>query len=217
MVNTSRSLNIPIAGTLERSMRHMPVETYSVKYVVDSTDSKFHYKWIKSLIGTTIRVSIAGLFSVATAWYSLTHLGAGPDSSDPIANQVEDLHYANEFQLREKIVSYGSLTENWDKDGAVAPHETVITDVLTFLDDRPADIPLPLPEIGIDGDVGIYWDFGDANIFAEVIFRGNGEYEYYAVMGTPNNISTDCGDEGVVGVSGWPADMIEILRGQSIG
>ena len=44
------------------------------------------------------------------------------------------------------------------------PSQEAVNDALTFLDGRPGDIPPPYPEEGTEGDVGIYWDFRDAQV-----------------------------------------------------
>ena len=118
----------------------------------------------------------------------------------------------SESELREELLSYARLDENWDGNGAKAPSQEAVNDALTFLDGRPGDIPLPYPEEGTEGDVGIYWDFRDAQVFAEVTFEGDGTYAYFAVRGVPGAVAEKYGNDAVDVVGPWPDDILRILR-----
>ena len=87
-----------------------------------------------------------------------------------------------------------------------------MNDALTFLDGRPGDIPPPYPEEGAEGDVGVYWDFRHAQVFAEVTFEGDGTCAYFAVRGVPGAVVEKYGDEGVDVAGPWPDDILRILR-----
>ena len=117
-----------------------------------------------------------------------------------------------EFKLCKELGSYVHLEDNWDGDGAKAPSEAAVNDALTFLNSRPADIPLPYPEEGSEGDVGIYWDISHAHVFAEVTFEGDGTCAYFAVHGIPGAITEKCGNDEVKVTAPWPDDMLQILR-----
>lgn len=90
-----------------------------------------------------------------------------------------------------------------------------MNDALTFLDGRPSDIPLPYPEEGVEGDVGVYWDNGHAQVFAEVSFEGDGTCAYFAVQGVPGAVTKKCGDDGLRVDNPWPDDLLRILRAQN--
>ena len=122
------------------------------------------------------------------------------------------LTYDAESKLRQELVSYAQLDDNWDGDGANAPSQEAVNDALTFLDSRPGDIPLPYPEKGAEGDVGVYWDIRHAHVFAEVTFEGDGTYAYFAVHGVPGAVAEKCGNDGVDAADPWPDDMLRILR-----
>ena len=117
-----------------------------------------------------------------------------------------------EAKLRRELVSYTRLADNWDGDGAKTPTQEAVNDALTFLDGRPSDIPPPYPEEGMDGDVGVYWDFKQAKIFAEVTFDGDGTFAYFAVRGAPGAVAEKRGNDGVDVAGPWPDDMLRILR-----
>lgn len=117
-----------------------------------------------------------------------------------------------ESKLRQELVSYARLDENWDGDGAKAPSQEAVDDALTFLDSRPADISLPYPEEGTEGDVGVYWDNSRAHVFAEVTFEGDGTCAYFAVHGVPGAVTEKCGNDDVDVAAPWPDDMLRILR-----
>lgn len=120
--------------------------------------------------------------------------------------------YYAEYKLRQELVSYAHLDDNWDGDGANAPSQEAVNDALTFLNGRPSDIPLPYPEEGTEGDVGVYWDIRHAHVFAEVTFEGDGTFAYFAVHGVPGAVAEKCGKDGVDAADPWPDDMLRILR-----
>lgn len=117
-----------------------------------------------------------------------------------------------ESKLRQELVSYAQLDDNWDGDGANAPSQEAVNDALSFLDGRPGDIPLPYPEEGSEGDVGVYWDIRHAHVFAEVTFEGDGTCAYFAVHGLPGAVAEMCGNDGVNAADPWPEDLVRILR-----
>ena len=120
----------------------------------------------------------------------------------------------SDSELREELRSYARLDENWDGNGAKAPSQEAVNDALTFLNGRPGDIPLPYPEEGTEGDVGIYWDLRDAQVFAEVIFEGDGTCAYFAVRGEPGAVAEKYGKDDVDVLGRWPDDILRILRSQ---
>ena len=117
-----------------------------------------------------------------------------------------------ESKLRHELLSYARLDDNWDGDGAKAPSQEAVNDALIFLDGRPGDIPPPYPEEGTDGDIGVYWDFKHAQVFAEVTFDGDGTFAYFAVRGVPEAAAEKYGSDGVDVAGPWPDDMLRILR-----
>ena len=120
-----------------------------------------------------------------------------------------------ESKLRQELDSYVRLGDNWDGDGAKAPSQEAVKDALAFLDCRPGDIPLPFPEEGTEGNVGVYWDDRHAQMFAEVIFEGDGTYAYFAVRGLPGNVTEKCGIDDLDVAAPWPDDLVRILRMKS--
>ena len=104
------------------------------------------------------------------------------------------------------------MDDNWDGDGAKAPSQEAVHDALKFLDGKPGDIPLPYPEEGSDGDVGVYWDIRHVNVFVEVTFEGDGTCAYFAVHGVPGTVAEKSGGDGVDVADPWPDDMLRILR-----
>lgn len=120
--------------------------------------------------------------------------------------------YSAESMLYKELASYVELEDDWDGNGAKAPSQTAVDDALTFLDAKPADLPLPYPEEGTEGDVGIYWEDIPSQVFAEVNFEGDGTYAYFAVRGTPDNVSEKCGKDSVDINEPWPEELQNILR-----
>ena len=115
-------------------------------------------------------------------------------------------------KLHQELEAYAQLEDDWDGNGAKAPSQTAVDDALTFLDARPADLPLPYPEEGTERDVGIYWEDIHSQVFAEVNFEGDGTYAYFAVRGTPDNVSEKYGKDSVDINEPWPEDLQNILR-----
>ena len=119
-----------------------------------------------------------------------------------------------ESRLREELRFYARLDDDRDGNGAKAPSQEAVQDALTFLDGRPAEIPLPYPEEGTKGDVGVYWDSSPAHVFAEVIFEGDRTCAYFAVHGMPGAVTEKCGMDDVDVGAPWPDDLLRILRMQ---
>ncbi|MCY4341719.1 MAG: hypothetical protein OXE48_10225 [Gammaproteobacteria bacterium] len=117
-----------------------------------------------------------------------------------------------EMMLRQELLSYAHLENNWDGEGAKTPSSEAVNDALAFLSNRPTDIPLPYAEEGSDGDVGVYWDNGNPQVFAEVSFEGDGTCAYFAVQGAPGAVIQECGSEGFSVAHPWPEDLLRILR-----
>ena len=119
-----------------------------------------------------------------------------------------------ESRLRQELRSYARLDDDWDRTVAKAPSQGAVQDALTFLDGRPADIPLPYPEEGTEGDVGVYWDSSHAHVFAEVIFEGDRTCAYFAVQGVPGAVTQKCARDDVDVGAPWPNDLLRMLRMQ---
>ncbi len=117
-----------------------------------------------------------------------------------------------ESKLRQELLSYTRLEDNWDGDNAKAPSQEAVSDALTFLDGKPGDILPPYPEEGTEGDVGVYWDFRQVQVFAEVTFEGDGTCAYFAVRGVPEAVVEKYSNEGVDVAGPWPDDLLRILR-----
>ena len=168
--------------------------------------------WNKSWIANTKSVFIAAsLIWIASNWHSITHITHS--NPDQVEKPTSTVNFASDdSDLQEKLLSYKNLKDDWDKEGALAPKTEAVDDAIKFLQFKPSDIRLPYPEIGSEGEVGVYWNFKNKNIFAEVIFNGDGNYEYYAVLGTPTNISKDFCGENLSVHGNWHENLVEILR-----
>ena len=118
----------------------------------------------------------------------------------------------SETKLRHELASYVDLPDNWDGEGATAPSQAAVDDAFTFLDSRPPDIPVPLPDQGSEGAVGVYWDDRDAQVFAEATFDGDGTFAYFAAHGVPGAAADKCGRDDADVSAPWPKDMMRILR-----
>ena len=138
-----------------------------------------------------------------------------PEQSRTHATQVfsrEIPPFDAEAKLRHELASYVHLPDDWDGEGASAPSQAAVDDALTFLDGRPDDIPLPHPDQGSEGAVGIYWDNHDARVLAEATFDGDGTFAYFAAHGVPGASADKCGSDYADVAAPWPQDMLRILR-----
>jgi hypothetical protein len=116
-----------------------------------------------------------------------------------------------EDRLGAKLQSYVSLPHRWDGyEGVPAPLDAV-TDALTFLAMRPRDIPLPYPQIGPDGEVGLYWHA--EKVFAEISFYGGGEYSYHARCTSAEGAPVRQGRDGCsLDAGSWDAGLLLVLN-----
>lgn len=138
-----------------------------------------------------------------------------PEQSRPHATNVlpwQVVPLDSQTRLRRELASYIDLPENWDGEGATAPSQAAVDDAYAFLDNRPPDIPVPLPDQGSEGAVGVYWDNHDAQVFTEATFEGDGTFAYFAVHGVPGATTDKCGRDDADVSAPWPEDMLRILR-----
>ena len=147
------------------------------------------------------------------SWQNLNEMSAAfRAGNNRDSGQWTESFSDGEFNLRARLRAYEKLGDNWDRDGARCPSPQAVQDALDFLDRRPSDIPLPYPEVGRDGDVGVFWDFKDSRVFAEVSFEGDRTLAYFAAFGAPNETEEECGEEDLSVDNLWPDDMLRILR-----
>lgn len=114
-------------------------------------------------------------------------------------------------KLHAELISYAWLPQGWDGyDGKPAQLQAV-TDAIAFLDLKPADIPLPYPQIAPDGEVGLYWRTDE--VYADVGFYGNSEFSYYARY-TPlgRQVTEDGRDHCSLKIDAWPEGLLLILN-----
>ena len=154
--------------------------------------------------------------TVAASWSTfatirMVLLARNPHASECPATTI----VSDELKLRQDLAAYAELQENWDGEGAKPPSQSAVDDALIFLDGRPQDIPPPYPEEGTEGDVGVYWDYSDDYIFAEVTFDGDETYAYFAVRGLPGAVDDKCGGSAINVSAPWPDDMLRILRARN--
>ena len=154
--------------------------------------------------------------TVAASWSTLATISTVLLARNPHASECPATTIANdELKLRHDLASYAELQEDWDGEGAKPPSQSAVDDALVFLDGRPQDIPPPYPEEGTEGDVGVYWDYSDEHIFAEVIFDGDGTCAYFAVRGLPGAVDDKCGRSAIDVSAPWPDEMLRILRARN--
>ena len=86
-----------------------------------------------------------------------------------------------------------------------------MADALDFLATRPEEVPLPYPQIAPDGEVGLYWRTDE--VHAEVGFRGDGKFSYYAGHTSPGGEPDEYGkDDCSVEAEEWPEGLLLVLN-----
>lgn len=154
--------------------------------------------------------------STEAFWQARVRIQDQPRARTP---QIPSWHTApldSETKLRSELDSYVNLPDNWDGEGGAAPSQSAVDDALKFLDKRPADIPLPRPDQGSEGAVGIYWDDNEARVFAEATFEGDGTFAYFAAHGAPSAVADKCGSDDADVSAPWPDDLLRILHNLDI-
>jgi hypothetical protein len=109
-----------------------------------------------------------------------------------------------------ELMSYATLGDGWDHQGAIAPHPDSIVDALRMLEVTPIEIGAPKPMVLASGDVALYWDLGEA--YAEIGFDGSGTYYTYA--NAPDHESVHLDDILLYDSADFckfPAAILEIL------
>ena len=76
----------------------------------------------------------------------------------------------------------------------------------------PADLPIPYPEAGPKGDVGIYWRNRNVHTFAHVLFAGDRKFAFIANIKHPNLDEERNGGEELPVKSPWPNDLVTVIR-----
>lgn len=92
------------------------------------------------------------------------------------------------------LLDYAHLPNDWDGYGGLPAHPHALMDAVQFVQNMPADLPLPAPMLAGSGAVGLYWDRGTH--YASIEFEGDNTYTYL----------TD-GPEGYGGAEGVPATL----------
>ena len=87
--------------------------------------------------------------------------------------------------LRREILSYKDLSEGWDGDDGRPPLEQTLDDAVRFIDQIPENsdqfrVPLPIPSLGGDGELVLYWRFKRS--YAEASFLGDGVFSFYSAI-----------------------------------
>ena len=134
------------------------------------------------------------------------------DLFEMFVDRSDDVPRTELPQLISELESYADLPANWDFEGAQKPRERAVQDALTFLEKFPEDLPLPYPEVGSDGDVGIYWDNRETHTFAQVVFDGDGSFTYVAIVKKPGCERVSFGGEDLPVSSAWPQDLTNVIR-----
>jgi hypothetical protein len=130
--------------------------------------------------------------------------------TDPAAEIEHAEEPSAEDKLEAQLQSYMDLPHGWDGYDGVPASLDAVTDAFSFLKKRPPDIPLPYPQIGPDGEVGLYWHTKE--VFAEVGFYGDGEYSYHARYAAPEGKPVKDGGDSCPANGRWDPGLLLILN-----
>lgn len=105
-------------------------------------------------------------------------------ATEIVKNDDREVGPSEEDKLDATLMSYRKLPEGWDGYEGVPAAIEAVTDALVFLILLDGDLPLPYPQIGSGGEVGLYWR--TEKVFAEIEFLGDGQFSYYARLAITN-------------------------------
>jgi hypothetical protein len=118
---------------------------------------------------------------------------------------------SSEDKLDGELQSYMHLPDGWDGYDGIPATLGAVRDALDFLCLRPDDIPLPYPQLGPDGEVGLYWRTEE--VFAEISFYGDGEYSYHARYTSRGDQPIMRGRDGCsLAQDSWDAGLLVVLN-----
>lgn len=89
-----------------------------------------------------------------------------------------------EFKIRQKIGSYENYRGYGEDEVTKLPSKQAAMELLAFLDNRLTGKPLPHPQVDSDGEVVVYWDFREIQVFAEIGLDGDSTYAYLTGRGS---------------------------------
>ena len=90
-------------------------------------------------------------------------LGKAAYISSTTATQYSaSTHARNKIEsLKAELATYGSVLHGWDGEGSEPPNSTHISAASQILSLLPAGVPIPVPMLSADGEVGLYWKTSD--------------------------------------------------------
>lgn len=113
-------------------------------------------------------------------------------------------------ELDEQFALYETLEPGWDMYSADPTNMDSLSDARKFLKNRPKDVPLPFPQIGSDGIVGLYWQTDGT--YVSVAFEGNGLLCYYTEQSNPGGKPRELLADDIPFNEGWPQELLGVLR-----
>ena len=142
-------------------------------------------------------------FDLYKRWSQHLSLLDEENRNEPVATTLDDKG------LQRELRSFAELPDNWNGEGANPASYQAVSDAIEFLSRRPAKIPIPSPDIGSSGEVGVYWD--ECGVFAEAVFDGDGYFHYYAEHVVDGSVRATSGKDGLVVGEDWPEGLLGLL------
>ena len=79
--------------------------------------------------------------------------------------------------LEKEILSYSLLNDGWDGDGSFKPSDNEIDRAKNFISILPSGVPLPIPMLASNGEIGFYWNTDSA--YADIHLESDGLISLY--------------------------------------
>ena len=112
--------------------------------------------------------------------------------------------------LRRELLLYTTDLSSWE-DAQDKPSPQAVDDAMEFVRHRPEGVPIPRPDMPVDGEIAVYWR--DGGLIVEVVFGGEGTCYYYGEVVESGEVKRTCKGDGIAVTERWPRDIEALLGG----
>ena len=130
-------------------------------------------------LARNVNARIMAAASLALVNFAASASGAVPRESFSQSQASDSAFVDDKALLFSEIIQKTELARGWDgSEDDRAPSESAANDAITFLEKMPAGFELPEVFASSDGELGLFWETGEA--FINVSFFGDGKAAFYA-------------------------------------
>lgn len=115
-----------------------------------------------------------------------------------------------EALLRRELLLFTADLSSWE-DAHDKPSPQAVDDAMEFVRRRPEGVPMPRPDMPVDGEIAVYWR--DGGLIVEVVFGGEGTCYYYGEVVEKGEVKRTCKGDGIAVTKKWPSDIEALLNG----